>query len=236
MRIKPEKLLLLFSFLSLLFLAPGIAEAQSSFTRSGLNGALFDVHSRLNDAGAPEQFGGQIGFSIGGILDVGAVFSVGMDEIESRDETETAIGISYGIMLIKQEDQAPFSIQLDGDYSFSFVDSGYYDDQDQQKDGHGYILNLRLLRDFNPGQGWVIRLGTFGSYRSFRYTVSEIGLASEEDQVFLTESQSGFRYGGHLCVGKKTSRGRTWYVAGEPVLDEDANVSVSVRTGVVIEM
>ncbi|WP_319417169.1 hypothetical protein [Marispirochaeta aestuarii] len=236
MRTKSGQLVILFSLLALLILAPCAAEAQSSFTRSGLNGALFDVHSRLDDAGAPEQFGGQIGFSIGGILDVGAVFSVGMDEIESRDATETSIGIRYGIMLVKQENQAPFSLQLDGDYSFSFVDSGYYDDQDQQKEGHGYVLNLRLLRDFYPGKGWLIRLGAFGGYRSFRYTVSQVGLLPEEEQPYLDERESGFRYGGILSIGKKTSRGRTWYVSGEPVLDEDINVSVSVRTGVIIEM
>ncbi|MFZ7131899.1 MAG: hypothetical protein ACOWWR_06035, partial [Eubacteriales bacterium] len=58
----------------------------------------------------------------------------------------------------------------------------------------------------------------------------------EEEQPYLDERESGFRYGGILSIGKKTSRGRTWYVSGEPVLDEDINVSVSVRTGVIIEM
>ncbi|WP_319562182.1 hypothetical protein [Marispirochaeta sp.] len=210
--------------------------SQSSFTRSGINAALFNVQSSLSDDGSLKDIGGRLGYSIGGVLDVGAVFSVDMTEIESRSATETNIGIFYGIVLVKQEDFSPVSLELSGSYGYSFVDSGYYDDNDLQKEGHGYDLQLQLMRDFSFAESFMLRFGVFGNYRSYNYTIQLTGLETEEEREYSPERETLLTYGGNLTVMKKNSQGRTFYISGEPVMNDSMDFSVTIRTGVVFEL
>src|SRR6056297_3761088 len=126
-------------------LSIGTVSAQSSFTKNGLNGAMFDAYTAFNIDNILDNVGGQIGYSIGGILDVGMKFSVAYDEVEGKDSQETNIGLRYGIMLAKQEELSPVSAELTGNYGYSFIESKYYEDANQQKEGQGYLLRLNLM-------------------------------------------------------------------------------------------
>ena len=209
--------------------------AQSSLTKKGLNGALFDVKTTFGADGGLKDCGGRLGYSIGGILDVGMTFDIGFDEIESRDSTETNIGIRYGILLLKQEDYSPVTLELGGSYGYSFIESGYYADQDLQKEGHGYNLTLQLLRDVGTTDSLNIRLGVLGSFRSYNYTIQDISSTAEELREFSPERKTGYLYGPLLTFFKKTRRGRTWFLSFEPLADGDFDVYTTVRTGFAFE-
>jgi hypothetical protein len=224
-------------FLSLLLLGISASVcAQSSFTRSGINAALFDVQTSLNDDGSLRKAGGRIGYSIGGILDVGTEFNIVLSEIESRSATETSIGIIYGLMLAKQENFAPFSIELSGAYGYSFVDSSYYESLDLGKEGHGYDLRLHVLRDIGLGDFWDLRIGVSGAYRSYRYTIIDLSPSSEEDRSVIPERETSFSGGVSVSLLRKTIRGRTYFLGAEPFVDEDLNFTYTIRTGLVLEL
>ncbi|WP_321992047.1 hypothetical protein [Marispirochaeta aestuarii] len=209
---------------------------QSSFVKSGLNGAQFEVNTGFDPSGIVKSFGGKIGYSIGGILDLGGIFSVEMDEIESRDVNNTSIGLAYGLMLIKQEKRTPFSARIGGAYCYSFIDSSIYNEANLQKEGHGFDVRFSLLRDFNFGELVMLRFGLFGEFSSYNYTILDRSLQSEELQEFSTQRETGFKYGSVLVFAKKNTRARTFYLGVEPVMDEDFTLSISTRTGVVLEM
>ncbi|ORC32662.1 hypothetical protein B4O97_16005 [Marispirochaeta aestuarii] len=210
--------------------------AQSSYTRSGINAALFNIESSLNDDGSLKDVGGRLGYSIGGVLDVGAVFSVNMDEIESQSSTETNIGIFYGIVLVKQENFSPVSLELSGSYGYSILDSSYFEDNDLQTEGHGYNIQLQLLRDFALSDSFHLRFGIFGGYRNYNYTIQLTGLETEEGREIAPERETLLKYGGNLTAMKKSPQGRTFYIGGEPVMTDKMDFSVTIRTGVVFEL
>lgn len=210
--------------------------AQSSLTKKGLNGALFDIHSSFNPDEIVEDFGGRIGYSIGGILDVGMVFSVRYDDVEGKNLSENNIGLHYGIMLLKQESLSPVSLEISGAYGYSFIHSSYYEDLDQQKEGQGYHLDLRLMRDIAMGEKASLRFGALGRFRSYSYTIEDISPATEEGREFSPERETNYYYGLILSCARKTAQGRTYYLNIEPLMDEELNYQAAVRTGLVIEI
>lgn len=229
----------------LLFFSAEIA-AQSSLTKNGLNGAMFDGYTSFkidNDLDNDLDnllggFGGRLGYSIGGILDVGAVFSLSYGEVESRGSSETNIGLRYGIMLLKQEDRVPVSLQINGEYGYSFVESDYFTEQNPQlqREGQGYDLKMSLYRDVGSDEDSMTRLGLFGGIRSYNYTTQSIDLVSAEEQTFYTQRDMDFLYGISIYFIRKSPQGKSWYFGLEPALDGDLKVSGALRTGLVFEL
>ena len=213
---------------------PGMA--QSSYTKSGLNGALFDAHTAFNMDDIVQSFGGQLGYSIGGILDVGMNFSMTYDEVEGQESQETNIGLKYGIMLLKQEDLSPVSLELSGSYGYSFVDSSYYENNDRQKEGHGYHINLHLFHDFGSTFTSAFRIGPFAGFSSYRYTVEAIILGAEEEQQFLSERETELFYGLEMTFHKSSAQGRTYYFSIKPYGDNEFNFGAAISTGLVFEI
>lgn len=210
--------------------------AQSSYTQSGLNGALFDAHTALDMDGIVQSFGGQLGYSIGGILDVGLNFSMSYDEIEGQDSQETNIGLKYGLMLLKQEDLSPVSLELGGSYGYSFVDSNYYENNDQQKEGQGYNIQLKLFRDFSTGDSSAIRFGPFGGFRNYKYTIQDISPATEETRTFSPVRETVIEYGICFTFHTYTAQGKTYYFSIKPSADEELNFAAAISTGLVFEI
>lgn len=233
-----KKPLVLVLLVVLIFLLAAPLTAQSSYTQSGLNGALFDAHTAFNLDDIVQSFGGQLGYSIGGILDVGLNFSMTYDQIEGQDLQETNIGIKYGIMLLKQEELSPLSLELSGNYGYSFVDSDYYsnDTPEKQKEGQGYDIQLYLFRDYSTGNASAIRFGPFGGFKSYRYNVEAVSLAPEEEQEYQSERETNFIYGIDLTTVHKTTSGKTYYFSIKPSGDEELNLTATISTGLVFEI
>ena len=217
-------------------LSIGIVSAQSSYTKNGLNGAMFDAHSTFNIDNILGNVGGQLGYSIGGILDVGMKFSVAYDEVEGKDSRETNIGLRYGIMLAKQEEHSPVSAELTGNYGYSFIESNYYEDANQQKEGQGYYIRLNVFRNFTTGDSAGIRLGPYAAFRSYSYTIQDISPETEEGREFSPERETNFFYGLIGTYHNKTKQGKTYYVSIEPAMDTDFKFSARLCTGLVFEI
>lgn len=219
--------------------------AQSNMVPRGLNGVLFDLHSGFNidyrnwDSLAAENLLGDVGFrtgySIGGVLDVGALFTLSYGEIEQQSSTETNLAIVYGVMLLKQDVFCPVSLELGGSYGYSFVDSAYYHTADLQKQGFGYDLKCSLYLDTAPGECLGMRFGLFGGYTSYGYEIENILPASEEARVFSVERDSEVCFGLVCAVLGKNRRGRGNYFSIEPEMDTDLNLKLRVHTGFFVE-
>ena len=223
--------------LLLIFFSADIS-AQSSLTKNGLNGALFDGHTSFDLDNILGGFGGRLGYSIGGILDIGATFSLSYGELESEFSRETNIGLRYGIMLMKEEDRVPVSIYLDGEYGYSFVESEFFTDQSPQlqREGQGYDLKMRVYKDVKVEPESMTRLGVFGGFRSYNFTTQSIDLVSEELQTYYTQRDTNFLYGLSIDFIRKSAQGKSWYFGLEPALDGELNVTVMIRSGVVFEL
>ena len=216
-------------------IVPAGGHAQSSLTRKGLNGAQFDVYTSVDTDYVLESIGGTIGYSIGGILDVGAVFKFHYDIIEYDTLNETEVGLHYGILLLKQRNYSPVSLEISGDYSYAFIESDYYSDQDLQKEGHGYNLGIQLLRDFAISKTFRVRIGMFGGFRSYNYTIEDISPATAEMREFSPEREIDYSYGPILVFFNKNKRGSTFFIGFEPLMNGEMNLQAAVRTGLVFE-
>lgn len=177
-----------------------------------------------------------MGLSIGGVLDLGADFSIAGGEIESEDTLETSIGIRYGVMVLKQENRSPVSLTIGGTYGYSYVESDYYSDQNLQKEGHGYSLGMELVRDFLLGSNVLLRLGGYGEFRRYNYSILLVAQETEDNQEYTASREFTYKYGGVISLGIKNTRGRTYYIEGIPSLNKDYDVSVQIRSGMVFNL
>lgn len=232
-----------FSILGLLVTYPVVG--QSNMVLRGLNGTVFDLYSGLEidyrnwDSIAAEDLLGDVGlrtgYSIGGLLDVGAVFSLSYGEIEGQSSLETNISILYGVMLLKQDAFSPVSLELSGTYGYSLVESAYYRDADLQKKGFGYDLKCSLHLDTAPGGRLGMRFGVFGGYRAYQYDIENVLPASEETRVFSVERDSQLSFGLIIAVLGKNRRGRGSFFSIEPEMDPSLDLKLTVHTGFLVE-
>ena len=218
------------------FNLPSALFAQSNTTKSGLNGALFDVYTSFDIENILKNCGGRLGYSISGILDIGMDFDIQRGKIEGTNSTETNIGIRYGVMLLKQEELAPFSLEIGGSYGYSLIECGYYNDEGLQEEGAGYKLHTRILRDYQIDKASQFRIGIIGSVRNYNYTTERIALAAEEAQLYSIERQIDFQYGLIGAYTKTTGKGSTYCIGLEPLMDENLNFFANLRAGLIFEI
>ena len=210
--------------------------AQSSYTDHGKNGVLFDLNTSVSGDQLIGGAGGRIGLSIGGVLDVGADFSVLNGKVESEDSQETNIGIRYGVMVLKQDNMSPVSLSFGGTYGYSYVASDYFDTNNQQKEGQGYSLNMELVRDFLLGPFVLFRVGGRGDFRSYYYKLYEVTAAAADSQEYTRARETSYSYGGVASIGIKNSQGRTYYVECSPTINQDGDLSLLFRSGLVFNL
>ncbi len=218
-----------------LLLAPALF-AQSSYIEHGRNGVLFDLQASVTSEQVVGGMGGRVGMSIGGVMDIGADFSVVNGEVASEDSQETNIGIRYGVMVLKQGDSSPVSFTMGGTYGYSYIASDYYDTNSLQKEGQGYTLFGELTRELVLANVSLFRVGLVGQFRSYNYAIRYVTQETSDNQEYTPSRETAFSWGGVASVGIITGDGSTYYVEGSPTVNQDGEFSLMVRSGMVFNL
>jgi hypothetical protein len=183
--------------LSILFLSH--ISGQSSYLDTGQNGPGFKAAFRIGEQ-ALLRSGGTLGFSIGGKMDIGFLLEAGPENPSDPDQIFTDLGISYGYLVLKQEDRMPLNFSISGSYALSNI---YSDDLlilRQERSGLGWTIGTQLSRDFILSETFYWRLGAEFQYRAFRYETINLDDPEGETTVPPTpipiERAQSFLYGG----------------------------------------
>ena len=158
--------------LILLLLSNGLS-AQSAFLENGTNGVGIEVES-LWEWDKLESFGIGAGYSIAGILDLGAGVGVKFNELGGFAATETKVAIFYNVNVLKQDENIPLSFQVKGFYGLINVSSDYLNANALLKRGTGFSIGAEMYKDFQLFPFWLVRLGLTGSYESYRFSTEEV--------------------------------------------------------------
>ena len=157
--------------LILLLLSNGLS-AQSAFLENGTNGVGIEVES-LWERDKLERFGIGAGYSIAGILDLGAGLGMKFNELGGFAATEMKVAIFYNVNVLKQDDNIPLSFQVKGFYGLINVSSDYLNANALLKRGTGFSIGAEMYKDFQLFPFWLVRLGLAGSYESYRFSTEE---------------------------------------------------------------
>jgi len=227
-------------YITLMSYSPGIL-AQSSFLENGTNGTGIEVSTHW---GLDEFEGFKIGagYSIAGILDLGADYSMNFYELEGYEAFETKVGSYYNVMVFKQDRDTFLSCQIKGFYRRTNISSDYLTTQAVPliKRGSEFSVGTDLHRDFRIFSFLRIRLGLTGSYELRRIITDEIeppattGPETEDPKYPKIEQLSEFYYGfisGFLFKFKRGSvfcLGSSLLFDGDSVLRMVPSVSITI--------
>jgi len=144
--------------------------AQGAYLEKGVNGLGAQVRTVLTADGFA-GLGIASGYSIAGILDIGADLGFTLSEVDGYDSTDVRVAVYYNVSVVKQSVRAPISIQIVGSYGFINVVSEYLEDNNWTLFGTGFTIGLNLVRDFKITPSFLIRTGLLGCYESANYNI-----------------------------------------------------------------
>ena len=150
------------------------AASQSAYLEQGTNGTGLTMDS-FWDSGNFDSIGLCAGFSIAGVLDLGMGVNLAVSEMGNSSAREVNGYIFYNVFVLKQNREMPLSVQITSSYGLTTVSSEYLEDRDLVKRGNGYTIGASLLRDFMFLPAFGMRIGLFGSYRSYTVTTDNDG-------------------------------------------------------------
>jgi hypothetical protein len=170
-----------------LFGAAGIF-AQGVYLEKGSNGIGGEVRLALSAEGF-EATEITAGYSIAGILDIGAGFTYTPGELGGFDSVDLRIAFDYSLNLIKQSSGVPLTLRIIGSYGLNDVTSEYLDNDNARRRGTGYTIGLDMSRNFRVARFMGLYVNLFVDYKSISY--STIG-----DTLDFQDHISNLYYGG----------------------------------------
>jgi hypothetical protein len=145
--------------------------AQSAFLSTGDNGAGIEARALLSLSGF-EGFGATLGYSIAGILDLGADVAIRFYDDHGYAAADVKVAALYNIHALKQDDTVPISALLKGSYGLVVVNSDYLASVQELKRASGFTIGFDLYRDLRLGSAFSIRVGATAGYVSYLYTTT----------------------------------------------------------------
>ena len=146
----------------------GTLFSQSTYLMAGENGSGLEA-SFLISGQDLIRFGGSMGFSLGGRMDIGMYIDRGSDDTVPEGADSLDFGIIYNYILLGQTVGLPISAQILGAYGISNVRSDQLDAANAERTGLGWTAGIRLFRDFYFVPEFTFRLGGEFSYSAARY-------------------------------------------------------------------
>ena len=120
---------------------------QSSFVPLGDHGAALDFSVEFEESGF-YRFYGNIGYSIGGFIDLGLSAGYSLPSPGSWTRTESLFSLVYRVSILKQSANMPVSFELGGSFGVS-NGSSVRDSLTVFREGTGYTLQARGYRQFS---------------------------------------------------------------------------------------
>jgi len=202
--------------------------AQGAYLEKGENG--FGGEARV--VWTMEEFRGVgifSGYSIAGILDIGAHIGYMLGEVEGSSSSELGIAFDYKVNVLKQTVRVPFSLQIIGSYGLVNVSSEYLDNNDLERTGTGYTIGLSLSRNFRITSFWLIRLNLLTDYESISYTDMKVVTTTTGENVVNVDNREhvgNIFFGGGLGFLLVFPRGPTLAVQAELRADQDLELQI----------
>jgi hypothetical protein len=194
------------------------SDAQGAYLPVGVNGFGGELKVALDPDGllGMEIFSG---YSIAGILDVGASVDVGLGRLGGYDATDLRTAFEMRISLVKQTEGVPLSLQLVGSYGLNNVLSEYLDNDNATKRGTGYALGLNLSSNIRLLPFWLLRASLFGEYGSITYT-------TQGDTLNTVEREGSLYFGGTFGFLFVFPRGATIAILVELRANPENNIQI----------
>lgn len=173
--------------------------AQSTYVETGASGGGIEAAVSLDDFAYAETRV-DLGYSIGGVLDVGLT---GYGAKPESNLTETGFGGTLRVHMLKQSRVTPFSVVLGSVFGFSNTTGPPLTDNRLQRESTGFAFDLSAIRDLYVSNAFFFRLALKGSYGSDVVTTSLVyTVPSGEDTEYPQEvRETRIRYGGMVGFG-----------------------------------
>ncbi len=147
-----------------------LSYGQSSWINGFDHGITVMTQTEIRDD--VEEFNLHTVYTLGGRLDIGAGIDI-TSPLYIGSDNYTMIGyMSYGYMILKQADAAPFSFRISGTYGFSNSTSPFYTNNRLNKRGNGFTIQLGFFHDFSLADWVNLRLKAVTRYKNFLYTTT----------------------------------------------------------------
>ncbi len=166
--------------LALLFILPISVSAQSRNLEDGIGGPGFEFSMGIIDYEL-RNFGLTAAYSIGGIMDIGVFADREIGTLSGYERTDINAGFLYNIIVVKQTENVPFNLQMEGSYGYTNVSSDYLDFFDVQMVGQGFKFGISIYSEIVVFSNFAILVGGKGLYKNYIFTRTDIGTERTEE-------------------------------------------------------
>ena len=198
--------------------------AQGVYLPRGQNGFGAEARVIWNEDGF-EATDVTAGYSIAGILDVGAGITCKSTEFGGSSATDLRFAIDYRVNVLKQSARVPISVQIMGSYGLNDVTGEYLETNNARRRGTGYTIGLDVSRYIRLARFLRLHLNALVDYESVNYITTVIVPGSVD---YLRNLYYGGG-GGFLFVFPK---GQTLAVRAEVRADQDMKLHIQPIIGV----
>jgi len=182
-------------FILFLFILSVNTYSQSRYLENGIAGSAFKFNTKLSDSGL-KSVGISAAYSIGGIMDIGLEMNRQSEKILTHVGTNWNLNFLYNIIVLKQSDYIPLSIQLEGKYGFTNVTSDTL--ILNTLEGQGFNLGISVFREFFSKKLISFLIGAKGSYSNFNYTEMD-----SSSTIISSDRIECFSFGGIVALSLK---------------------------------
>lgn len=166
-------------FIAIFFIISTTVFSQSRYLENGISGSCFTFNTTFASGGL-NSFGASAAYSIGGIMDIGFQLKKEEGVVEGFSSTDWGFDFVYNIIVIKQTDFVPVSLQLEGSYGYVNRLPENWTNSEDSLDGQGFNLGVSVFREFNKKGIISFLIGAKGNYRNFIYTTTISGASAAE--------------------------------------------------------
>lgn len=196
--------------------------AQSRYLEDGIGGPGFELSMGIVNYKLT-TFGLNTAYSIGGIMDIGFYANRETGTLYNFDRTDYNFGFLYNLIVVKQTDNVPFNLQLEGSYGNTNVESEFLTSTSQKREGQGFTFGVSLYSKIPVSSMFGILVGGKGLYKNYIFTETIAGSERTEE----------FQYGFISAISMKLDN---WPIAalGVEVLYSTPDPGISVKPSISI--
>ncbi|NOY09121.1 MAG: hypothetical protein GXP33_09800 [Spirochaetes bacterium] len=147
--------------------------AQSRYLEDGISGPGFSFNVGIKNFKLT-TIGMAAGYSIGGIMDFGVQMDSEQGTLHNTKSTNTDFDFMYNLIVVKQTEHIPFTIQLEGTYGYTNVSSDYLDSSKYRREGYGFSLGTSIYNELALFLHYSVLLGVKATYRNYIFTQTDI--------------------------------------------------------------
>jgi len=212
--------------------------SQSRYLENGISGSQFQLNTTIDSTGV-NSLGLSSAYSIGGIMDIGFNLARATAMLEGFDSTEWSFDFLYNIIVLKQSENMPLSLQLEGLYGYTNVSSAYLDANAKTYDGQGFLVGASIFREFNKKGLFSFLIGAKGIYRNYMFTettttVTDPGPPIVSSTTTTSNRREKFAFGGIAAVSLRPKKWPIFTIEVEVLYDQSENDILFIPTFLII--